>query len=150
MNRILLGYAIERIISSPLAFINLQLPKNRTMWQDDRYGINVNKAYRDEEDPGFLSLDFMEKITPISNYYFYTVLVCCILGSLMAVWKREQGMIALVGLIILGTILIFVCTEIQERYYYYVLPLFALLAAYRLRELNQIVQHRKQLKAMNP
>jgi 4-amino-4-deoxy-L-arabinose transferase-like glycosyltransferase len=149
-NRILLSYAIERIKSSPLGFISLQLPKNRTMWQDDRFGININKAYRDEENPGFLSLDFMEKITPVSNYYYYTILIGCILGSVMALRKREQGLIALVGLIILGTILIFAFTEVQERYHYHVLPLFALLAAYGLSELNQLVQHRKQLKAMNP
>ena len=149
VNQILLGYAIERIRSSPKEFINLQLPKNKTMWQDDSFGINLNKTYRDDENPGILSLAFMGGITPISNYYYYTILICCLLGSLIGIRKRETGLIAFVGLIILGTILIFMFTEVQARYHYYVLPLFALLAGYGLGELNQAYQKRRPLKAGN-
>ncbi len=136
VDRILLRYAFERIATSPSAFLKLQLQKNQTMWQEDIYGIYWNAAYLDEGNPGFLS-PFLDTLGSVSNIYYYTFLICCTLGSMCGLWKRENGLIALVGLIILGTILIFVFTEVQSRYHYYVLPLFSLLAVYGLSEVRQ-------------
>jgi 4-amino-4-deoxy-L-arabinose transferase-like glycosyltransferase len=148
VNRILMGYALKRIASSPVAFLKLQLPKNRSMWQNDRYGIYWNKTFLDEANPGFINSNLLEKLNPISDIYYFVILICCILGSLLGAWKRESGLMALVGLIILGTILIFVFTEVQERYHYYMLPLFALLAVYGLYELNQFYRKPRQSKKL--
>lgn len=147
-NRIVLSTAVERISSNPMHFLKIQVMKNFVMWQLDPYGVQWNVWTL---DPKFTQTETLiqnqQLLERISNVYYLSILFSCILTGILGIARADRGWSLLIVIWIIGFILSFVFLEVQSRYHYHVLPLFAILMGCGMAWSSEVIQSWKSIKS---
>ena len=144
--------AFERLKQNPKGIFNLFIHKYELLWGNDDYGSTWNIAFLKEQ--GNLTQersDFLYTIRDWNNIvYIITVFLAII--SLIYLWKLKGNYAILLILIFLGTVAMHLMVESQNRYHYFVLQIFMILAGMAFRFLYLDAQNtyvRKHLAKSN-
>lgn len=127
--------AIQRLMGSPVANFNLFIHKYELLWGNDDYGATWNIAFSDEQ--GNLTKwrsDFLYKMRDYNNIV-YAVTVFFAMMGLLYLYKGKGNYHYIFILLYLGTVAMHLLVESQNRYHYYVLQVFMLLAGYGIQSL---------------
>jgi hypothetical protein len=122
--------ALKRIQKDPIGIANLLLEKYTLLWKNDDYAAYWN----------LLSMQQQNTLTPerkalfghlvLWNNLYY--LLCVLFSTLagIALWFRKKvGAEHILILLFIGTAILHMILESQNRYHYDILPLFAILTA---------------------
>lgn len=120
--------AITRLKTNPEGLFNLFLRKYHILWANDDYGGTWNLTLLDEQ--GNLTSEretFLYSSRDWGNLYY---LVCIALAGICGIflWRKGNDIEYVFILIFVGTVGMHMFVEIQNRYHYHALFMFALLA----------------------
>ncbi len=122
--------ALDRIGKDPAGVLNLAMEKFTLLWQNDDYAETWTTLFLDQQ--GTLTPERQHIINQFSNVNDYFYLLGVFFSSLFgfSLFKRknigpEQGLI----LLFIGTVILHMLLESQNRYHYFILPVFMILAS---------------------
>lgn len=121
--------ALQRIISNPEGIFNLFIHKYELLWGNDDYGATWNIAFLDEQ--GNLTKDrsdFLYALRDVNNI-LYMIVIFLALISLIYLWKTKGSFAYVLVLVYLGTVAMHLFVESQNRYHYFILQIFMILAS---------------------
>lgn len=121
--------AFIRLTNNPKGIFNLFINKYELLWGNDDYGATWNITFLDEQ--GNLTDEKSNFLYEIRDYndIFYMIIVFFAIIALIYLWKKEGSFAYVLVLIYLGTVAIHLFVESQNRYHYFVLQVFMILAA---------------------
>lgn len=146
--------AFQRIVNDPKGIFNLFIQKYELLWGNDDYGATWNIAFLDEQ--GNLTKersDFLYSIRDM-NDIFYMIMVFLALISLIYLLKTEGNIVYCLILLYIGTVVMHLMVESQNRYHYFVLEVFMILAGLGVEFIykdakNGIFNRKKQKEVQN-
>lgn len=134
--------AIERIKNAPLGIMNLLLDKVRFLMGNDEYAASLSTEY-------FAEMGVLDEETQIRYYNlmtisdFYYLLFVFLAGAagLFCYFKKIDFSYSLI-LLVDGTTALHMMLENQNRYHYFLLPIFAILASIAFAECIRLTEKR--------
>jgi len=123
--------ALRRLEKDPVGIANLIFQKYTLLWENDDYGSYWNLLFLKQQNNLTAQRNqFINNVTIWNNIYY----IICVYLSLIAgifLWFREKkvGTEHVLVLYFIGTALLHMIVESQNRYHYNILPVFALLAS---------------------
>lgn len=120
--------AFQRLVSNPKGMFNLFMTKYELLWGNDDYGATWNILFLEEQ--GNLTKersDFLYKSREVNNI-FYVIMTFFVLISLIYLWKTKGNYAYILVLLYLGTAAMHLFVESQNRYHYFILQIFMILA----------------------
>ncbi|MFA9378054.1 MAG: ArnT family glycosyltransferase [Lachnotalea sp.] len=142
--------AFQRIINNPKGIINLFIQKYELLWGNDDYGATWNLAFLDEQ--GNLTQersDFLYTIRDVNNI-IYMIVVFLGLISLLYLWKEKGNFVYVLVLLYLGTVVMHLLVESQNRYHYFILEVFMIMGGmgiqFMYNDAKKSVLHRGKQK----
>lgn len=138
IHNILFKRGIERIKSRTLLEnLTLVINKHGVMWAADHDSIEYAKAGIEKEKPPVQAFYKYEKILILlSNFYYYLILVFCMVGAIKCIKYNECGLNILPILFVSGMVIVHMMVEVAGRYHFPAISLFALLGSFGLINLN--------------
>ena len=137
-----LSVALSRIKSNPIGVLNLSLEKFTFLWGNDDYAASWATFLLDQQ--GNLTSErqhLIQTITPWNNdIYLVTLFLSAVLG-MRSFKQREIGPTHVLMLIFIGTALLHMILEWQNRYHYFVLPVFMILASMAFADIYHEAVH---------
>lgn len=127
--------AIKRLTGNPVGIFNLFIHKYELLWGNDDYGSTWNIAFSDEQ--GNLTQwrsDFLYSMRDYNNIVYAVTVFFAIMG-LIFMYKGKGNYNYIFVLLYLGTVAMHLMVESQNRYHYYVLQVFMLIAGYGIQSL---------------
>lgn len=128
--------AIKRLGENPVGIANLAMEKFTFLWRDDDYASHWNLLFMEQQNnltPDRKNL--INAVIPWNNIYY----LFCVFFSLTIVpsfWRKEKGSPAqMLVLLFIGTVMVHMVLENQNRYHYNILPVFAILASIGMVEI---------------
>lgn len=121
--------AVKRVTGNPKGIFNLFIEKYEMLWGNDDYGATWNIMFLKEQ--GELTPereDFLYQIRDINNILYIITVFFALIG-LIYIWRGNVNLASLLSLIYLGTVAMHLMVESQNRYHYFVLQIFMILAA---------------------
>ncbi|KAB1439454.1 ArnT family glycosyltransferase [Candidatus Galacturonibacter soehngenii] len=121
--------ALQRITSNPKGIFNLFIHKYELLWGNDDYGATWNIAFLDEQ--GNLTKDRSDFLYALrdANNILYMIVIFLALISLIYLWKTKGNFAYVLVLVYLGTVVMHLFVESQNRYHYFILHIFMILAS---------------------
>ncbi|MBA4687320.1 MAG: glycosyltransferase family 39 protein [Candidatus Galacturonibacter soehngenii] len=121
--------ALQRLTSNPKGIFNLFIHKYELLWGNDDYGATWNIAFLDEQ--GNLTKDRSELLYTLrdANNILYMIVIFLALISLIYLWKTKGNFAYVLVLVYLGTVVMHLFVESQNRYHYFILQIFMILAS---------------------
>ncbi len=144
-HKICLGIAKQSVLSDPMGTLELFAKKFYLIWSNDDYGTTTNIVTMNNQ--GILTPDrenFMYSIAMWNNVYYLLVVFLSLLGAFYLFRKDNNGLILPVFFV--GATILHILVEMQNRYHYYLLENFALLAAVGIGFLFQEYLQRTKIK----
>lgn len=122
--------ALKRIRENPFGAANLALEKYALLWKNDDYAAFWNRLFLGQQNNlTYERNSLINSITPWNNIYY----LMCVFFSFMAgilLWnKKKLGAEHILILFFIGTAILHMLLESQNRYHFNILPVFAILAA---------------------
>lgn len=146
-----IGVALSRIKENPVGVANLALEKYALLWKNDDYAADWNRLFLGQQNnltPERNGL--INRLVPWNNVYY----LICVFFSFMAgilLWNRNRaGSEHILILFFIGTALLHMLLENQNRYHFNVLPVFAILAAVGLTRIIGHYAEKASIPAMEP
>lgn len=138
-----LDEALKRISKDPIGIVKLALEKYILLWKDDDYAASWNLLFMEQQ--GNLTLErktLINKLIPWNNlYYLFCVFFSFLEG--ISLWRRKNiSLEHILILFVIGTVILHMVLENQNRYHYDILPVFAILAAVGIREFFNYFMHK--------
>lgn len=128
--------ALNRISSNPTGVLNLAMEKFTLLWQNDDYAGTWTTLFLDQQ--GALTPERQNIIAQFCNWndYFYLlgVFFSAVFGFSLFKQKHigpEHGLI----LLFIGTVILHMLLESQNRYHYFILPVLTILASMGLSQI---------------
>ena len=120
--------AFVRLTTNPKGMLNLFIEKYELLWGNDDYGSTWNISFLKEQ--GELTPDRSDFLYKIRDYNNIIYIVTIFFGLIaMIYFLNKKGSFAyILSLIFLGTAALHMFVESQNRYHYFVLQAFVLLA----------------------
>lgn len=121
--------ALQRIKSNPKGIFNLFIQKYELLWGNDDYGATWNIAFLDEQ--GNLTKDRSDFLYALrdANNILYMIVIFLALISLIYFWKTKGNFAYVLVLVYLGTVVMHLFVESQNRYHYFILQIFMIFAS---------------------
>lgn len=143
--------AVQRLINNPKGIFNLFVNKYELLWGNDDYGATWNIAFLGEQ--GNLTQeksDFLYNIRDI-NDIIYIITIFFALIAMIYLWKAEGNFAYVLVLLYLGTVGMHLLVESQNRYHYFVLEVFMILAGMGVQFMyddskKELERKKKQIK----
>jgi hypothetical protein len=120
--------AFQRIINNPKGIFNLFINKYELLWGNDDYGATWNIAFLDEQ--GNLTKERSDFLYAIRDWndIIYIITVFFALIALIYLRKEKGNFVYVLVLLYLGTVVMHLLVESQNRYHYFILEVFIILA----------------------
>ncbi len=135
--------AFERIGGDPLGVLNLSVEKFTMLWGNDDYAATWTALFLGQQ--GGLTPErqaVIDRFTRLNDaFYLFAVFFSAVFGFSLFRQKNAQpaqGMI----LLFIGTVVLHMFLENQNRYHYFVLPVFAIFASMAVADLFQSAKER--------
>lgn len=145
--------AFQRVLTNPQGIFNLFIEKYELLWGNDDYGATWNIMFLQEQ--GNLTQerqDFLYQVRDV-NDILYIITVFFALIGLIYIWRGKANLASLLSLVYLGTVAMHLLVESQNRYHYFVLQIFMILAAMAVQFLfadekkkSRVSQREKELQ----
>jgi hypothetical protein len=130
------GVALRRISADPVGVLNLAMQKFTFLWENDDYAKTWTTLFLGQQ--GALTPERQNIILQFSRWnndlYLISILFSAIAGFHLLKRKETVPAQALV-LFFIGTALLHMVLECQNRYHYFILPVFAILASICIAEI---------------
>lgn len=128
--------ALQRIKTDPVGVSNLALEKFTFLWENDDYAEMWTTIFLDQQ--GALTperLNIIDQFTKWNDYfYLFSVFFSAILG-IQLFRRKEIGPEYTLILLFIGTVILHLVLETQNRYHYFILPIFMILASMSIVEI---------------
>jgi len=128
--------ALTRIYDDPAGILNLTLKKFASLWGNDDYGASWNLLFLSQQKHLTPALKNMINSVALWNNIIY--LICLFFSALAGgfLWRRKNGSPAqMLILFFIGTAIVQMVLESQNRYHYNILPVFMILASFGITEI---------------
>jgi 4-amino-4-deoxy-L-arabinose transferase and related glycosyltransferases of PMT family len=144
--------AFERIKSDPLGVLNLSVKKFTLLWGNDDYAKTWTVFFLGQQ--GNLTPErqnIIDQLTRFNNvFYLFAVFFSAVFGFSLFRQKNTQPVQGLI-LLFIGTAVLHMFLETQNRYHYFVLPVFAILASMAIADIYRgAVRRKTDLDAVSP
>jgi asparagine N-glycosylation enzyme membrane subunit Stt3 len=130
--------AFARIAANPLGVLNLAVEKFRMLWGNDDYGETWTALCLGQQGnltPGRQNLiDWFTRFN--DAFYLFALFFSGVFGLTLFRRRKMQPAHVLI-LLFVGTAMLHMFLESQNRYHYFVLPIFVILAALGIGEVYQ-------------
>lgn len=139
--------AIQRLVGNPVGIFNLFIHKYELLWGNDDYGSTWNIAFSDEQ--GNLTSwrsAFLYQMRDINNIVYAITIFFAMMG-LLFLYKGKANYLYIFVLVYLGTVAMHLLVESQNRYHYFVLQVFMLLAGFGIQSLYNDCKNAKAKKS---
>lgn len=128
--------ALQRITSNPVGVLNLAVEKTSYLFQNDDYGATWTTLFLGQQ--GNLTPERQNIINHFTDWndYFYllSVFFSAVFG--FGLLKRNNtGPAQALMLLLIGTVVLHMILESQNRYHYFLLPVFIILASMGIAEI---------------
>ncbi|BCN29943.1 hypothetical protein [Anaeromicropila herbilytica] len=122
--------ALKRLTSNPKGIFNLFIAKYELLWGNDDYGSTWNLTFLNEQKHlTKAKSDFLYEIRDYNNIlYIMTVFFALVALLYLLKKEKEESYAILLILIYIGTVGMHLFVESQNRYHYFVLQIFIVLA----------------------
>ena len=127
-NQACLMRAIETVKKNPIGVLKLLTKKFYLLWAIDDYSVTLNVNTMSQQ--GILTekmRSFFDMIDSINSIYYITVVLFAAIGVCFLFFKDNNAQ--LFAVFFVGATVIHLITEVQNRYHYYLLQNFSVLAA---------------------
>ena len=134
--------AIERIKNDPLGITNLLLDKVRFLMGNDEYAASLSTQYFSEM--GVLDEETQTayyNLMTVSDFYYLIFVFLSGAAGLFCYFKKVDFSYSLI-LLADGTTALHMMLENQNRYHYFLLPVFAILASIAFAECIRVTEKR--------
>jgi uncharacterized membrane protein YhaH (DUF805 family) len=129
--------ALQRIKADPEGILYLFPEKFSILWGNDGYAV-MTTFFLDQQ--GILTRerqDIIGLFTKITNYfYLFSVFFLAVLG-IQLFRRKDTGPEQALILLFIGTVILHLILETQNRYHYFILPIFMILTAMSIVEIYQ-------------
>lgn len=142
--------AIGRIEANPVGVLNLAMEKFTFLWENDDFASSWNTLFLTQQNN--YTNDIKNLITNVTVWDNYIYLVCLFLSFIMGLilWRKKTGSSAQVlMLFFIGTVMVHMILECQNRYHYNILPVFMLLTAMGVTEIYKSYHHKPDVKELS-
>lgn len=120
--------AFTRLMINPKGIFNLFILKYELLWGNDDYGATTNIMFLAEDNRLPDELESFLYSFRDWNDIIYIIFVFMSLIALIYMWKKEGNWSVLLVLLYLGTVAMHLMVETQNRYHYFVIQVFIVLA----------------------
>ena len=121
--------AFTRLLINPQGIFNLFILKYELLWGNDDYGATTNIMFLAEDNRLSEELENFLYSFRDWNDIIYVIFVFMSLIALIYMWKKAGSWSILLVLLYLGTVAMHLMVETQNRYHYFVIQAFIILAA---------------------
>ena len=119
--------ALQRLKADPDVLLNLFVHKFEVLWGNDDYGASWNILFMDQQKNLTAQREkFLYNMMDVSDLYYATMLLMAGIAGIVIYRRKVDASYSMI-LMILGTVVLHLLVENQNRYHYHVLPLFAIL-----------------------
>lgn len=125
--------AFTRLIINPKGIFNLFILKYELLWGNDDYGATTNIMFLAEDDRLPEELEMLLYTIRDWNDVVYVIFIFLGLIALIYMWKKDGNWSVLLVLLYLGTVAMHLMVETQNRYHYFVIQAFIILAGMGLQ-----------------
>lgn len=139
--------AFKRIAADPIGSVNLSLKKFHLLWSNDDYAAYWNKLFLQQQNNLTQKKLLLINSAGVWNniYYIFSLYFSFIAG--MFLWFRKKvGPEHVFVLIFVGTALVHMILESQNRYHYNILPVFAMLSANGIIQIFRYYKRKKEVQ----
>ncbi|MGB8450893.1 MAG: hypothetical protein WCD89_01035 [Anaerocolumna sp.] len=144
-HKICLGIARQSVLSNPLGTLELFAKKFFLIWSNDDYATTTSIVTMNNQNILTPAREnFMYGIVTWNNAYYLFVVFLSLLGVVYLFRQDNNGLILPVFFV--GASILHILVEMQNRYHYYLLGNFALLAAVGIGFLFQEYLQRTKVK----
>lgn len=135
-HRACLAAAEKRFSSDPVGILNLTMEKFASLWGNDDYGEYWNQLFLSQQHKLTPAISgAIGTLTLWGDILYLAALVFCAVGGVFLWRRRRAGSEQMLILFFIGTVVVQMILENQNRYHYNILPLFMILAACGVTEL---------------
>lgn len=139
VNSMMVKKATQRISSDIPRYMAHYINKNVSIWLDDSYGVDWNKAAVEVLGTGNWNGKYEWLFVMLSNAFYQAMLALTLLGIITTFFLRDKSnQIIFFVILLIGFVGLHMLTEVQPRYHYSSLPFFAICAAYGIQKLQFI------------
>lgn len=131
-----LDVALNRIGSDPVGVLNLSVKKFGFLWKNDDYGSTWTTLFLDQQ--GNLNQERKGIIDGFNNLndYFYLLAVFFTAVFGFTLFRRKKtGPVQALVLLFIGTVALHMILECQNRYHYFILPVFMIFASMAISDI---------------
>lgn len=128
--------AFKRIQKDSIGMINLAFEKYALLWSSDDYAASFNIFFLEQQNN--LSLErkaFINELIPWNNLYYLLCVFFSFIAGIALWFRKKTGPEHILVLFFIGTAILHMILESQNRYHYNILPIFAILAAVGISEI---------------
>ncbi|MDF2984997.1 MAG: hypothetical protein K0R50_507 [Eubacterium sp.] len=139
--------AVQRIINDPRGMANLFFEKYTLLWENDDYASYWNSLFLESQHN--LTSErkaFINKLTIWNNIYYIFCVYLSLISGVFLWFRKRVGLEHILILYFIGTAMLHMVLESQNRYHYSILPVFAILASTGLVEIFRYYIHKTKLK----
>ncbi len=139
--------ALKRIINNPKGMANLIFEKYTLLWDNDDYASYWNTLFLEKQYN--LSPErkaFITKLTTWNNIYYIICVYLSLISGVFLWFRKRVGLEHILILYFIGTAMLHMILESQNRYHYSILPVFAILASSGLVDIFRYYIHKTELK----
>jgi len=122
--------AFKRIQKDPIGIANLALEKYTLLWENDGYASYWNLLFMEQQNN--LTTErktLINGLTRWNNIYYLVCVFFSLLAGISLWYKKKDGPEHILILFFIGTAILHMILESQNRYHYDILPIFAILTA---------------------
>jgi len=137
VNKMMVKKATERISEDIPRYMMHYINKNISIWLDDSYGVDWNKAAVEVLGTGNWNGSYEWLFVMLCNAFYQAMLALTLLGIVITLFLKDKSNKTIFFVILLiGFVALHMLTEVQPRYHYAALPFFAICAAYGIQKLQ--------------
>lgn len=122
--------ALQRIRSNPVGVANLAVEKTSYLFQNDDYGATWTTLFLGQQ--GNLTPERQSIINNFSDWNDYFYLLSVFFSAVFGfgfLKRNDAGPVKALMLLFVGTVMLHMILESQNRYHYFLLPVFMILAS---------------------
>ncbi len=139
--------ALKRIINNPKGMANLIFEKYTLLWDNDDYASYWNTLFLESQrnlTPERKA--FITNLTIWNNIYYIICVYLSLISGVFLWFRKRVGLEHILILYFIGTAMLHMILESQNRYHYSILPVFAILASAGLVDIFRYYIHKTELK----
>ncbi len=122
--------ALQRIGSDPVGISNLALEKFTSLWKNDDYAREWTRLFLGQQ--GGLSperQDIIDRFTDWNDFFYLFGIFFSAIFGIQLFRRKDASPAQVLILLFVGTAFLHMFLEIQNRYHYFILPVFVILSS---------------------